>query len=258
MVSAEADAAVGWFLSWVRAVRFSFAVVAAALSPNLYTARARETTTRQIYFTAWQVLPGFILFAMLVGTVVIEITLRVLREYNLEQYALELIFRVLVLELMPLLTALFVALRSGAAISTEIAFMRVAGEFDDLKNAGIEPFEKEFVPRIAAAAASVFALTTLACILVMALAYVLVYGATPWGFQTYTRSVALAFEPLALGGFALKSIAFGIAVAVIPISAGLEATRDPKSAPVAVMGGMVRLFFALGLIGIAGLALKYA
>ena len=33
---------------------------------------------------------------------------------------------------------------------------------------------------------------------------------------------------------------------VIPISAGLDATRDPKSVPVAVMGGMVRLFFALG------------
>ena len=46
-------------------------------------------------------------------------------------------------------------------------------------------------------------------------------------------------------------------VGVIPISAGLEATRDPRSVPVAVMGGMVRLFFALGLIEIFALALKY-
>jgi hypothetical protein len=31
-----------------------------------------------------------------------------------------------------------------------------------------------------------------------------------------------------------------------------------KSAPVAVMGGMVRLFFALGAIEVTGLAIKYA
>jgi phospholipid/cholesterol/gamma-HCH transport system permease protein len=135
--------------------------------------------------------------------------------------------------------------------------MRNAGEFHDLASAGIEPFEREFVPRVAAAAASVFALTTLACVFVIALSYVLMYGASPWGFEPFTRTVARVFTPLALGGFVLKSVAFGVVVGVIPISAGLEATRDPRSVPVAVMGGMVRLFFALGLIEIVGLALKY-
>jgi hypothetical protein len=46
-------------------------------------------------------------------------------------------------------------------------------------------------------------------------------------------------------------------VAIIPIAAGADATHDLKSAPVAVMGGMVRLFFALGLIEAASLAVKY-
>jgi len=90
------------------------------------------------YGLRWQVLPGFTLFAALLGTVVVEITLRTAWQFGLEQYALELTFRALVLELMPLLTALFVALRSGAAISTEIALMRVAGDFHDLQSAGIE------------------------------------------------------------------------------------------------------------------------
>jgi phospholipid/cholesterol/gamma-HCH transport system permease protein len=83
------------------------------------------------------------------------------------------------------------------------------------------------------------------------------FGFSPWGFEPYTRTVARVFAPTALAAFVMKAMAFGIAVAVIPISAGLEATRDPKSVPVAVMGGMVRLFFALGLIAIASLALKY-
>ncbi len=253
----EADDAVRWFQAWGRAARFGFAVVAAVLSPKLYTPQARIATTRQVYFTAWQVLPGFALFATLLGIVVVEITLTTAREFALQDYALELIFRALVLELMPLLTALFVALRSGAAISAEIAMMRVGGEFNDLASAGIEPFEREFVPRVAAAAASVFALTTLACVFVIGLSYVLLYGASPWGFEPFTRTVARVFTPLALGGFVVKCIAFGVAVAVIPISAGLDATGNPRSVPVAVMGGMVRLFFALGLIEIVALAAKY-
>lgn len=253
----EARDAVGWFLAWGRATRFAFAVVAAVLSPKLYTPRARTATTRQIYFTAWQVLPGFTLFAAALAVVVVEITVHTARQFGLEHYALDLIFRALVLELMPLLTALFVALRSGSAISTEIALMRVAGDFHDIEGAGIEPFERDFVPRVAAAAVSVFALTTLACLFVLALSYVVMYGISPWGFEAYTRTVARVFTPLALGALVVKCVAFGVAVAVIPISAGLDATRDPKSVPGAVMGGMVRLFFALGLIEIVALALKY-
>jgi len=256
-VEHEARDAVGWFLAWGRASRFAFAVVAAVLSPRLYTPRARIATTQQIYYTAWQVLPGFALFATALGVVVVEITLRAARQFGLEQYALELTFRGLVLELMPLLTALFVALRSGSAISAEIALMRVAGDFHDLETAGIEPFEREFIPRVAAAAVSVFALTTLACLFVLALCYVVLYGLSPWGFEPYTRTVARVFTPLALGALVVKCIAFGAAVAVIPISAGLDATRDPLSVPGAVMGGMVRLFFALGLIEIVALAAKY-
>src|SRR5258708_35306725 len=118
-------------------------------------------TARQVYFTAWQVLPGFTLFAALLGIVVVEITLSVAREFALEDYALELIFRALVLELMPLLTALFVALRSGSAISAEIAMMRIAGHFDELASPGIEPFEKEIVPRVADSDVSLLALNTL-------------------------------------------------------------------------------------------------
>jgi phospholipid/cholesterol/gamma-HCH transport system permease protein len=256
-VEHEARDAVSWFLAWFRAAKFAFAVVAAVLSPKLYTPRARLATTQQIYFTAWQVLPGFAVFAAALSVVVVEITLQTARQFALEQYALEIIFRALVLELMPLLTALFVALRSGSAISTEIALMRVAGEFHDLETAGIEPFERDFVPRVAAAAVSVFALTTLACLFVLALSYVVMYGLSPWGFEPYTRTVARVFTSLALGGLVVKCIAFGAVVAVIPISAGLDATRDAKSAPDAVMGGMVRLFFALGLIEIVALALKY-
>lgn len=253
----EARDAVHWFLAWGRAARFAFSVVAAVLSPKLYTPRARMATTRQIYFTAWQVLPGFALFATALGVVVVQITLSTARQFGLEQYALELIFRALVLELMPLLTALFVALRSGSAISTEIALMRISGDLAAMHEAGLDPIEREYLPRVLAAAVSVFTLTVTSGAITLAAAYFAMYGLSPWGFDEFTWTIAVVFTPIQLAGITLKTIAFGVAVAVIPIAAGLSATRDIKSAPVAVLGGMVRLFFALGLIEVASLAVKY-
>src|SRR5688572_19337801 len=224
-----AGATRAWFRSWGRVVLFGFTAAAAALSPSAYTPRTRIVASNQVYFTAWQVLPGFMLFASLLSFVVIQITVSVACDYGLAQFALELVFRAVVLELVPLLTALFVALRSGAAITTEIALMRVSGELEQMRAEGIDPFEREFVPRIAGSALSVIALTILTCAVVMVIAYFVMYGSSPWGFAEYTRALARAFGPWALGGLVLKCAVFGVAVAVIPIAAGLEATREAKS-----------------------------
>jgi phospholipid/cholesterol/gamma-HCH transport system permease protein len=247
--------ALAWIQAWGRTARFAFAAAAAVLSPSTYTARMRATAVKQVYFTVWQVFGGYILFSALMSAVVIEITLRAARDYGLGTYALDLVFRVLVLEILPLLTALFVALRSGAAISTEVALMQIGGE---LGAAEVDPFEREFVPRVLATAVSVFALTIMSGAMSLVISYLSMYGFSPWGFDEFTRAVANAFSPYAMIGFVLRSFAFGAVVAVIPIAAGLDATREMKSAPVAVMGGMVRLFFALGAIEVTGLAIKYA
>jgi phospholipid/cholesterol/gamma-HCH transport system permease protein len=247
-----------WFAAWGRAALFAFAAAAAALSLSAYTARTRALAVRQIYFNAWHVLPGFTLFMAMLSLVVIAITITLARDYGLAHFALELVFHAVVLELIPLLTAFYVALRSGAAIVTEVAMMRISGELDELMEAHVDPYEREFVPRIAASAVSVFALTIVSCSVVMVIAYLITYGANPSGLAEYARIVARVFGPGALAGLVIKCLAFGAVVAVIPIAAGLDATRDPESAPDAVMGGMVRLFVALALIELVSLAVKYA
>jgi phospholipid/cholesterol/gamma-HCH transport system permease protein len=135
--------------------------------------------------------------------------------------------------------------------------MHISGQLEAMRKEGIDPLEREFLPRVLATAASLVSLTVLSCTVALIAAYVSMYGLTPWGFDEYTRVVALVFSPAALAGFALRCVAFGIAVAIIPIAAGTDASHDLKSAPVAVMGGMVRLFFALGIIEAVSLAVKY-
>lgn len=254
----NAQALLGWFRAWGRAGRFALVGAAAVVSPASYGSYARSVSVKQVYFTAYQVLPAYIVFSALLGLVVAHISVAVMRSYGLHQYALELVFRALVLEVAPMLTALFVALRSGAAISTEVALMQVDGEIDAMRERRLDPLEREFVPRIVGVAVAMGCLTVIGCSLMLLLTYFVVYGFLPWGFDVYTRTIALVFDVPAVAGFALKLLAFIVVVAMMPIAAGLDATRDIKSAPVAVMGGMVRLFSALGLIEITSLAVKYA
>lgn len=246
-----------WCASWWRVLHFGALALVMALSPTTYDKVNRAVTAKQIYFTAWQILPWFALLSALLSMVLIRIVVVTTQSYGLSQYALEMVVRVLVLELVPLSAALFVALRSGAAINTEITLMHIRGDFDAMRRAGTDPLRRELVPRVIGSAVSVVALTCVTGVIALALAYVGVYGFSPWGVAGYTRTVGHVFDLQITIGLALKTLLFGLAVAVIPITASLEASREVRLAPVAVLRGMVRLFLVLVLLEAASLAVKY-
>lgn len=247
----------GWLASWWRVFHFGALALAMALSPSTYDKENRAVTAKQIYFTAWQVLPWFTLLAALLSMVLIRIVVATTQNYGLSQYALEMVVRVLVLELIPLLAALFVALRSGAAINTEVALMHIRGDFEAMRSAGADPLRRELVPRVIGSAVSVLALATVSGAIALVLAYIGVYGFSPWGFAGFTRTVGQVFDVQVTAGLALKMLLFGLAVAVIPITASLETPREVRLVPVAVLRGMVRLFLVLVLLEGASLAVKY-
>lgn len=253
----EASSAGAYLLrprSWSRLARFSIYALAAALSPSSYSQAARAVTVRQVYLTAWGVLPGYLTFAALLSMVLIEIVRNAAHKYGVGPFAQELVLRVLVLELIPLTTALFVALRSGSAIGAQVALMRVDGSLGQ----GEDALTEELTPRVAGAALSVFVLTTLACALAMYITYALFYGTSTFGFRIYTRLVGQVFDGLALATFLLKSLLFGFAVAVIPLATGLEAERgQPRTVPAAVLAGLVKLFVVIGAIQVAMLLVQY-
>jgi len=244
--------------SWRRVLRFAGFATVAALSPSTYTQQAREVAVRQIYFTAWQILPGYTALAALLSLILIEVVVSAARRYGVTQYSLELVLRVLVLEVVPLTTALFVALRSGAAIGAEIALMCVRGELEDREEAEASPLHAELVPRIAGAALAVGSLTTLGCLIAVWLAYVEFYGFTSAGLPEFSHIVSNVFDGIILASFCLKCLLFGLAVAVIPAATALEAERGVmESLPAVVLGGLLKLFFAIMAVEVASLVVKY-
>jgi phospholipid/cholesterol/gamma-HCH transport system permease protein len=213
---------------------------------------------RQIYFTSWQILPGYAVITALLSLLLIEVVVGSARRYGVTQYSLELVLHVLVLELVPLMTALFGALRSGAAIGAEIALMSVRGELDDRQEAEASPLHAELVPRIAGAALAVGSLTTLGCLIAVWLSYAEFYGFTSAGLPEFSRIVSNVFDGQELVSFCLKCLLFGLAVAIIPAATALEAERGVmKSLPGVVLDGLVKLFFVILAIEAAALVVKY-
>jgi phospholipid/cholesterol/gamma-HCH transport system permease protein len=115
----------------------------------------------------------------------------------------------------------------------------------------------ELVPQVIANAFAVLSLAMVSSVIVLILAYVSVYGASPWGVPDYTRTVGRIFDPAVTIGFVLKTVLFGLAVAVIPTAAILEVHRFGRRSSSTVQPGAVRLLFVLLLIEAASLAVKY-
>ena len=246
-----------WFIIAYTLFAFLARAVRFLLHPSTWNRATFDVVVKQVYFTAVQVLPIFLTFALLISWLMINIILNTAREYGLTEFATEMAIRVLILELLPFLTVLFIALRSGSAINTEVALMRVHKELDALEHCQVSPMQFEFLPRLIGGIISMLTLAGLACLLTLGLTYLSIYGFNMAGFDFFNQTVAKIFTPLVVGGFFVKSVLFGLVVTLIPIITGLETPRKLFMVPVSVLRGMMRVFFAIVAIEGASLALQY-
>ncbi|MFL6671902.1 MAG: MlaE family ABC transporter permease [Massilia sp.] len=244
--------------SWWTTIHLGAIALVMAVSPSTYRRGNRLATSRYIYASTWQVLPWFTVLSALISLVIIRIVLVTARSYGLSHYALEMVVRVLVLELIPLSAAMFAALRASMAF--EAAAVGLAR--DGLPEAPIGPdalrrLRRDLVPQVVANAFAVLSLATVSSAIVLLLAYLNVYGLSPWGLADYTRTVGRVFDPTVTLGFVLKTVLFGLAVAVIPTAAIVDLQRNPRRLASNVQPGALRLLFVLLLIEAGSLALKY-
>lgn len=228
--------------SWWGLIHFGAVALVLALSPSTYDRGNRAVIARNIYTSTWQVLFWFTVLCALISLVLIRIVVVTASSYGLSQYALEMVVRVLVLELIPLGAALFVVLRSSMAISvgSTTSLMRT-----------------ELVPRVIAIGFSVATLAAVSSVVALVLAYLVVYGLSPWGFAEYTRMVGRVFDPVVTVTFVLKTVWFSLAVAVIPLASVLQAQHETARESSPMPQGTVRLFLVLLLIEGVSLAAKY-
>ncbi|APW43701.1 MlaE family ABC transporter permease [Rhodoferax saidenbachensis] len=238
-------------LSWWHLLHFSAMVMVLALSPSSYDRTSRVTLSRHMYTSTWQVLPWFTVLSALLSLVLIRIVLVTALSYGLSHYALQMVVRVLVLELIPLAAALYVALRAGLAFNAG-----AAPQVGNAERLGLHELRTALMPRALADAFSVLALAMVSSAIALVLAYLSVHGFTLWGLQGYTRTVGQVFDLFTTLTFVLKAVGFSLAVALVPLAASVEARRVPVRDST-VQPGAVRLFLVLLLIEAAFLTVRY-
>lgn len=248
---------VGWFS--VAYAMFAFLVQAALLllHRDTWNLATFEVVIKQVYFTAVQILHVFLGYALVISWLIISIIISTARDFGLAEFASEMAIRTLVLELLPFLTALFIALRSGSAINTEVALMQVNNELDALAHCKVPPMQFEFLPRLVGGVISVISLSALSGLLALLMGYLAIYGMSLAGFEPYTRTIAKILDFQILAGLFVKCALFGLAVTLIPVTAGLETPKKLFMVPVSVLRGMMRVFLAIVAIEVVSLALKY-
>lgn len=235
-----------WLANAWGIVFFGAMLLALALSPSSYRHPAmRHALARHTWMDTAPILPGFALLTALLTVVITRIVVVTARSYGLSDYALEMVVRVLVLELIPLTAALFVALRSTIPNGAALAELRRKGRFDDLRRAGLLPEVQEVLPRMLAGAFSTVTLAALSCVLATVLAYLAVYGFTAAGLPAFTRMFGHVFNPSVSLIFVLKTVFFSLAVAIIPLAPGARRLPAPGSRESAALQGLVRMFAVL-------------
>jgi phospholipid/cholesterol/gamma-HCH transport system permease protein len=167
-----------------------------------------------------------------------------------------MVIRVLVLELIPLTAALFVAMRCTIPNGTQLALLRQSGRFEQLVRLGADPVRVEVLPRAIAGVFACITLAALSCVVALVLAYLGVYGFNLAGLPSYTRMFGQVFAPAITLVFVVKTLLFSLAVALIPLAAGLH-DAGGRAHPDSELGGLARMFAVLLLIEVGSLVGNY-
>jgi len=249
--------ALDWFAGWGRITLFSAKLLVLAFSPSSYRGPNLAALARHLVKDTAPILLWFTLLTSIISLVIIHIVVVTSVSYGLSRFALEMVVRVLVLELIPLTAAMFVALRCALPNAAEIAVLHERGAFDGTSPNLTEPLQREILPRVVSGTFSVLLLAAVSCVVAAALAYVWVHGFTAGGIASYTRTFGRVFSPALSLIFTLKTLGLSLAVGLIPIASVLYDRPNPRLRTSAELRGLVRLFFMILLIEVASLVGNY-
>ena len=190
-------------------------------------------------------LPIVLMLNFLVGLVTGFQAAVQLQQYGASLYVADLVGLSVTRELAPLMTAIIVAGRSGAAFSAELGTMRVNEEIDALRTLGLDPYHFLVFPRVIALVLVLPLLTILADVAGVAggLLVALLHLDVP--LQAYllqTRNVVHSWD--VFSGI-LKTLFFGTSIALIACQRGLATTGGAEGVGRATTSAVVTSLFAI-------------
>ena len=152
-----------------------------------------------------------------------------LRRFGASPFVADMVSVSMVRELAPLMTAVILAGRTGAAIAAELATMHMRSEIDALSTMGIAPVRFLIVPRLGAITIAGPALTLYSMFVGIVGGMVVAAGTMSLPMRSFWQRVV---ERVDLGDIAHglgKSLAFAWIIGLVGSHTGMRAGRDASS-----------------------------
>jgi len=192
--------------------------------------------------------PIVVMITFLVGMVTAFQAVVQLRQFGADIFVADLVALSVTRELGPLMTAIIVAGRSGAAFSAELGTMTVSEEVDALRTLGLSPYGFLVYPRLVAMLAVVPLLTLvgdLCGILGGVFVSMLRLDITLPAYLARTQQILDMWD---VGGGVLKSVVFGWAIALVACQRGLATRGGAAGVGLSTTSAVVASLFALVVI----------
>lgn len=174
-------------------------------------------------------LPIVTLISVLIGLIFGFVGAIQLQDFGAEIYVADLVAISMAREMGAIMTGIIMAGRTGAAFAAQLGTMQVNEEIDAFRTLGFQPVEFLVLPRMLA----LMAMMPLLCIYSIALGIfggalvgVAMLGLTPTEYWTETL-LSVGLTDFAIG--VVKSVAFGIIVAVSGCLKGIQSGRSASA-----------------------------
>ncbi|MDD3088340.1 MAG: ABC transporter permease [Candidatus Omnitrophica bacterium] len=207
-------------------------------------------------FRKWQILdqmnkigvasfPIVFLISLFTGVVLALQSAYQMQKVGAEMYIASLVSLSITRELGPVLTALIVAGRCGAAITAELGTMKVTEQVEALETLSANPVQYLVVPRFAALAVMLPLLTAYADFFGIVGGYLIGVGKLN---ITHSMYIKMTFNPLTIKDIStglIKSFVFAVIICIISCWEGLEAEGGAEGVGKATTASVVRSFILI-------------
>ncbi len=228
-----------------------------AIQPRTWSPVVRGVFSRQVLFTAVDAIPAALRFSAAVGLLlIVQAAMWVDMLGVPSEIVSPILWRSIVREIAPLLACLVVIGRSGIAISTELASMRVGGEFEILDSQGVDPMTYLVMPRVLAVTISVFFLAVIVAVTMVVTGYAVgaVMGVIRIAWKDFFWEISSHFVLQDLIFFGSKTLLAGGFVGVICCLEGVSirgaVTDIPRVASRAGIRAMTSVFVVSAVLSI--------
>jgi len=186
---------------------------------------------REIYLTGVRGGPVVALTALILGLLVIVHATRQLARIQGEEYIGQLLVLIVIREVGPLLTAFFVILRSGAAITVELGALALTRELEVLEMLGLDPDRVLGLPRFWGLTISLVALYLLSLFTAIlgGFCFAQFFADIYWQGFWLSFLKALDWPDLAIG--LGKALFFGMIIGTVSVYYGLQGTGSLRRLP---------------------------